>query len=193
VQGDQVDIEPLVRSAQEGNLSAFGSIYESFFPKVYRYVAARVGHGPEAEDMAQEVFLKAMNSLDKFQFRGPPFAAWLFRIAHNLVVDRARHTKSTSGPAVPLDEALELPGSQNVEEQALQALDVEVLREALDKVSELQRQVVLLRFIAGLSLAETAVAMNKKENAIKALQHSALGALRRIMLPVISEFPARQQ
>jgi RNA polymerase sigma-70 factor (ECF subfamily) len=143
--------------------------------------------------MAQEVFLKAMNSLDKFQFRGPPFSAWLFRIAHNLVVDRVRHTKSTSGPPVPLDEALDLPDSQNVEEQALQALDVEVLREALDKVSELQRQVVLLRFIAGLSLAETAVAMNRKENAIKALQHSALGALRRIMFPIVSESAARQQ
>ena len=183
----QPEIEPLIRAAQEGNLSAFGSIYESLFPKVYRYVAVRIGHGPEAEDIAQEVFLKAINSLDKFQFRGPPFTSWLFRIAHNLVVDRIRHAKSkSSGPMVPLDDALALPDAQNVETQTLQALDVEVLRGALGKVSDLQRQVVLLRFIAGLSLAETAVAMNRKENTIKALQHSALAALRRIMNPIVS-------
>ena len=187
----QAEIEPLVRAAQEGNLSAFGSIYESLFPKVYRYVAARVGHGPEAEDIAQEVFLKAINSLDKFQFRGPPFTSWLFRIAHNLVVDRVRHTKSASGPMVPLDEALVLPGAHNVEIQTLQTLDIEVLRGALGRVSELQRQVVLLRFIAGLSLAETAVAMNRKENTIKALQHSALTALRRVMHPIVSESALR--
>ena len=188
----QAEIESLVRAAQEGNLSAFGSIYESLFPKVYRYVAARVGYGPEAEDIAQEVFLKAINSLDKFQFRGPPFTSWLFRIAHNLVVDRVRHTKSASGPVVPLDEALVLPDAHNVETQTLQALDIEVLRGALGRVSELQRQVVLLRFIAGLALAETAVAMNRKENTIKALQHSALAALRRIMQPIVSESVSRE-
>ena len=78
-----------------------------------------------------------------------------------------------------------------MENQALQTLDVEVLRGALGKVSELQRQVVLLRFIAGLSLAETAMAMNRKENTIKALQHSALTALRRVMHPIVSESALR--
>ena len=74
-----------------------------------------------------------------------------------------------------------MAGDQNVEQQALLALDMEALREALGKVTKLQRQVVELRFIAGLSLAETAGVMGRKENAIKALQHSALGALRRLL------------
>ena len=184
------ETEALVRAAQEGNPAAFGQVYEAYYLRVYRYAAARVGHGAEAEDLTQEVFLKALNSLDRFKFTGPPFAAWLFRIAHNLIIDRARHAKAasaaTSGPPSPLDEALAVPGQENVEKQALQSLDMEALRVALDRVTKLQRQVVELRFIAGLSLAETAGVMGRKENAVKALQHSALGALRRILAPQAS-------
>ncbi|MDE2900827.1 MAG: sigma-70 family RNA polymerase sigma factor [Chloroflexota bacterium] len=184
------DTENLVRSAQEGNLSAFGQVYEAYYLRVYRYAAARVGQGAEAEDITQEVFLKALNSLNKFKFTGPPFAAWLFRIAHNLVIDRARHYKAaaaaTSGPPAPIDDALSVPGDDNVEEQAMVSLDMEALREALDKVTKLQRQVIELRFLAGLSLAETAAVMSRNENAIKALQHSALGALRRLLAPQAS-------
>ncbi len=179
------DTEALVRAAQEGNLAAFGQVYEAYYLRVYRYAAARVGQSAEAEDIAQEVFLKALNSLHRFKFTGPPFAAWLFRIAHNLIIDRARHIKSASaatyGAPTSLDNALAVAGDQNVEQQALLALDMEALQEALGKVTKLQRQVVELRFIAGLSLAETAGVMGRKENAIKALQHSALGALRRLL------------
>ena len=184
------DTEALVRAAQEGNLAAFGQVYEAYYLRVYRYAAARVGQGAEAEDVAQEVFLKALSSLHKFKFTGPPFAAWLFRIAHNLIIDRARHVKAasaaTSGPPADLDQALGVAGNENVEEQALLSLDMEALREALGKVTKLQRQVIELRFIAGLSLAETAGVMGRKENAVKALQHSALGALRRLLAPMAS-------
>lgn len=184
------DTEALVRAAQEGNLAAFGQVYEAYYLRVYRYAAARAGQGAEAEDIAQEVFLKALSSLHKFKFTGPPFAAWLFRIAHNLIIDRARHAKAaaaaTSGPPASLDDALAVPGDQDVEQQALQSLDVEALRAALEKVTTLQRQVVELRFIAGLSLAETAAVMGRKENAVKALQHSALNALRRVLAPIAS-------
>lgn len=184
------DIEALVQAAQEGNLSAFGQVYEEYYLRVYRYAAARVGQGAEAEDVAQEVFLKALKSLNKFKFNGPPFAAWLFRIAHNLIIDRARHFKAasaaTSGPPASIDDALSVAGNENVERQALQALDIEALSDALNKVTRLQRQVVELRFLAGLSLAETASVMGRKENAIKALQHSALGALRRLLAPQAS-------
>ena len=184
------DAESLVRAAQEGNLSAFGQVYEAYYLRVYRYAAARVGQGAEAEDVAQEVFVKALGSLHKFTFTGPPFAAWLFRIAHNLIIDRARHMKAasaaTSGPPAPLDDALSLAGGENVEEQAIRSLDMEAVREALGQVTQLQRQVIELRFIAGLSLAETAAVMGRKENAVKALQHSALGALRRRLAPQAS-------
>lgn len=176
------EMESLVRAAQGGDQAAFGQIYEQFFERVYRYVAARVGLGADAEDLTQEVFLKAMGSIERFELRGRPFAAWLFRIAHNLVVDRYRRV-TVAGPALPLESIANARGEADVEASALLALDVEQLRRALGQVTELQRQVILLRFIGGLSLAETGSVMRRKENAIKALQHSALRALRRVLLP----------
>jgi RNA polymerase sigma-70 factor (ECF subfamily) len=139
-----------------------------------------VGDASEAEDLTQELFLKVMASVGSYRFQGPPFSAWLFRIAHNLVVDRARRRK-TSGEHLPLEEMAAAPVGGSVEEAALRALDIQEVRNALERLTELQRQTILLRFMAGLSLAETAAAMKRNENAVKALQHSALQALRRVL------------
>ena len=183
------ELDQVIRAAQQGDQAAFGALYEEFFSRVYRYVAARVGPGADAEDVTQEVFVRAMRSLGTFQHRGRPFAAWLFRIAHNLVVDRYRRA-GVSGPSVDLESVTQLRADTDVEGAALRALDVERLRAAMERITDLQRQVILLRFIAGLSLAETAEAMNRKENAVKALQHSALQALRRVLQPSIAEAEA---
>lgn len=184
-EGDEAHVqehEGLVREAQQGDAEAFGKLYELFVDRVYRYVLLRVGNATEAEDLTQEVFLKAMQGLGAFQWRGRPFAAWLFRIAHNQVVDRLRR-RQTGGGQVSLDDVLFLPSHDNVEAATLLALDQERLRDALERLTELQRQVVLHRFVGGLSLVETAAAMEKTENAIKALQHAALLSLRRLLLP----------
>lgn len=190
--GPVQEIERLVREAQKGDAEAFGKLYELLFDRVYRYVRVRIGDSNEAEDLTQEVFLKSMNGLGSYQWRGMPFTAWLFRIAHNQVVDRLRR-KRTAGPQVSLDDAVSLPAGQNVEEGALLSLDKESLGEALERLTDLQRQVVLNRFVAGLSLAETAAAMKKTENAVKALQHSALLALRRILLPQVGAQKSREK
>ncbi len=176
------EMESLVRAAQGGDQVAFGQIYERFFDRVFRYVAARVGLGADAEDLTQEVFLKAVGSIHRFELRGRPFAAWLFRIAHNVVVDRYRRA-TAAAPTLPLESIVHAQDGTDVEASALLALDLEQLRRALGQVTELQRQVVLLRFIGGLSLAETGSVMRRNENAIKALQYSALRALRRVLTP----------
>ena len=180
------ETEELVREAQGGNLGAFARLYDLYFERIYRYIMARVGNPPEAEDLTQEVFLRAMRSLNSFRFRGPPFAAWLFRIAHNLVVDRIRRSK-VGGEAIPLESIAALPTGTNVEEEALRTLDHEELRRSLEKITDLQRQVILLRFMGGLSLAETAAVMKRNENAIKALQHSGIQALRRVLLQHVGD------
>jgi RNA polymerase sigma-70 factor (ECF subfamily) len=185
----QDEVQRLVQGAQDGNLGAFSRLYELFFDRVYRYMMARVGNAAEAEDLTQELFLKVMASLGSYRFQGPPFAAWLFRIAHNLAVDRARRRKS-AGESVSLDEALSLPAGGSVEEEALRSLEHQAVRGAIERLTELQRQAVLLRFMAGLSLAETASAMGRNENAVKALQHSALRALRRLLAGQLGEVPA---
>lgn len=174
------DIDDLVREAQRGDLNAFSLVYDHFFPKVHRYITLRIGSATEAEDLTQEVFLKVMQALNTFQFQGSPFASWLFRIAHNLVVDRLRR-KTVAGHAIPLDEALSLATGEDVEGEAITSLTMQRVYQALGQLTELHRQVILYRFVAGLSLAETASAMGRNVNAVKALQHSALKSLRKVL------------
>lgn len=173
------DIEALARDAQAGNRGAFSQLYEALFDRVYRYILVRVGSSAEAEDLAQEVFLRVMRALPDFQFRGRPFTAWLFRIAHNTVVDRHRQRGGVT--SVPIDNAEPLVSNEDVAQEALHSVDIEQVHKALDRLTELQRQVVLHRFVAELSLAETAEAMGRDVNAIKALQHAALKSLRRVL------------
>ena len=166
----------LVAEAQQGNLSAFGRLYEIYFERVYRYMMARVGDASEAEDLTQELFLKVMASLGSYRFQGPPFAAWLFRIAHNLVVDHLR--RRSRRPTTELHEGLPLLDDAP-DDLVVLGLTMDDVRSAMEEVTDAQRQVISLRFSGGLSIAETAQAMKKKEGAIKALQHSAINALRR--------------
>ncbi|MBI4233436.1 MAG: sigma-70 family RNA polymerase sigma factor [Chloroflexi bacterium] len=184
--GHVQDIEALAREAQKGDDGAFAQIYELFFDRIHRYLVVRIGDPAEAEDLTQEVFLRAMEGLGGYRWQGKPFAAWLFRIAHNLMVDRFRR-RERAGPSVPLESALDLPAQEDVAGRAVVNMDVQHLQGALARLTELQRQAVLLRFIAGLSLEETAQVMGKNENAIKALQHAALQSLRRLLLPALRD------
>jgi RNA polymerase sigma-70 factor (ECF subfamily) len=170
--------EELVRAAQRGDVAAFGQVYERYFDKVYSYLSFKVGNPTEAEDLAGQVFLKAMESLRGYKWTGVPFQAWLFRIAHNLMVDNLRRrSKRTSEP---LDEALpDRRPHADPEERLAEKLTRQGLIEAVERLTELQRQVIHLKFAAGLSNAEVAQIMGKTEGAVKALQHAALQALQR--------------
>lgn len=170
--------EPLVRAAQEGDAAAFGRLYERYFERVYGYLAFKLGDPTEAEDLAGQVFLKALESLGGFRWTGVPFQAWLFRIAHNLLVDTLRRKRKR--PSEPLDEAL-ADQRREADPEALLAEKItrEELLAAVDRLTELQRQVVALKFAAGLSNAEVAQLLGKSEGAVKALQHAALQALHR--------------
>ena len=171
------DEESLVRRAQQNEQEAFAQLYESYFDKIYRYVAIRLGDKMEAEDVTQQVFLNALRSISSFKWKGIPFSAWLFRIAHNQVVDYYRRKKRT---AVPLDESL-ASKDDNPQLLAEQKLDIEKLLSATKRLTEAQREVISLRFAGGLSIAEVAKVMDKSQGAIKALQHSAIVALRKTL------------
>ena len=101
------DEESLIRRAQERDQVALTQIYEENFDKIYRYIVLKIGDRAEAEDMTQQVFLNALKSIDRYKFRGMPFSAWLFRIAHNQVVDHYRRKKRAT--MVPIDDVI-LPG-----------------------------------------------------------------------------------
>ena len=173
------DEQDLVHRAQNGDKEAFTELYETYFGKLYRYVVARIGNRAEAEDMTQQVFVKAYKSISSYRWRGVPFSAWLFRIAHNLVVDFFR--KESKRPTVPLEESL-VASNDNVQQVVERRLDIERVMAATRQLTAAQREVVSLRFAGGLAIAEVARVMGKSEGAVKALQHSAIAALRRILL-----------
>ncbi len=171
----------LVSQAQKGNKEAFAQLYESYFDKIYRYVVLKMGNRTEAEDVTQTVFIKALQAIYSFRWQGnTPFSAWLFRIAHNQIVDHLR--KSTKVTLTPLYESL--PSTDGNPFAITETkLDIEKLRAATKQLTEAQQEVINLRFAADLSVAETAKAIGKSEGAVKALQHSATLALRKILLP----------
>ena len=170
--------ESLVRRAQQRDEEAFAKLYEEHFDKIYRYVALRIGDQMEAEDLTQQVFVKALQSISSFKWKGIPFSAWLFRIAHNQVVDYFRKKKRYA--TSPLDESL--AGSYTDPQLAAERkLDIEQLLLATKRLTEAQREVISLRFSSELSIGEAAKIMGKSQGAVKALQHSAIVALRKAL------------
>ena len=170
--------ESLVRRAQQRDQQAFAQLYEEHFDKIYRYVALRMGDRTEAEDITQQVFLKALQSISSFRWRGIPFSAWLFRIAHNQVVDYLR--KKTKQATVPVDES-SMSLSSDPQLLLEQKVNIEQLASATKRLTEAQREVISLRFAGELSIAEIAKIMAKSQGAVKALQHSAIVALRKAL------------
>jgi RNA polymerase sigma-70 factor (ECF subfamily) len=170
----------LVQRAQKGDASSFGRLYERYFEKVYSYLSFKLGNPTEAEDLAGQVFLKALESLGGYKWTGIPFQAWLFRIAHNQMVDALR--RRARRPSGSLDEARTVEDERpdaDPEAMLAQALTREGLVAAVDRLTELQRQVISLKFAGGLTNAEVAQLMGKSEGAVKALQHAALVSLQR--------------
>ena len=172
------DESDLVGRARQGDQEAFGRLYDEYFDRIYRYIYLKTGSQTEAEDMAQQVFINAFQSIASFRLReNTPFSAWLFRIAHNQVVDHLR--RRVRRPTTVLDEAITAGSLDDPAQTAEQTLDIEHLSAALAKLTPAQQEVISLRFTSGLSLAEVAGIMGRSVGAVKALQHSAVASLRR--------------
>ncbi len=170
----------LIQRARQGDQDAFAQLYENHFDKIYRYVVLKIGNMAEAEDMTQQVFVKAYESIDSYRWQGIPFSAWLFRIAHNQMVDFVR--KESKKKTIPFDESLPVLSDSNPEHEVEVKMEMEKVVLASRKLTGAQREVINLRFAGGLSIAEAAKTMRKSEGAIKALQHSAILALRKTLL-----------
>jgi len=167
----------LIRRAKSGDPAAFAEIYDAHYPAIYRYVFFRVGSEPVAEDLAGEVFVRLVEKIDQFTYRGRPLLAWLYTIARNLVADHHRHTGKAT--LVPLDEGL-VADSVDPEDAASLTLSQRRLAAALQELTEEQRQVVVLKFFEGLDNQTVAMIVDKSVGAVKSLQHRGLAALRRV-------------
>lgn len=169
----------IVDAAIGGDEAALAELYNLYFPRVYRYIIARMGNPYDAEDLTEEVFLRVLDAIGRFQWREAPFSAWLFRIAHNAVISH-RRKEGARGRSSPLSEALPVD-SQGPEEMVANRLALNEVMKAADTLPEAQRRVIGYRFAAGLTVAETARAMGKGEGNVKVIQHKAIAKLREML------------
>ena len=165
----------LVQQAKLGEKEAFGRLYEKYLDRLYRYVFYRCDQRKElAEDLVQTVFIKAWEKIELFD-KGS-FQAWLYTIARNTLIDHIRVQKVQE----QLDENM-MDEKKSIEEQAHTTLQVDQVMQHLSLLTEEQQEVVLLRFVNELSYKEIAQALDKKEDAVRALQYRALKELRERM------------
>jgi RNA polymerase sigma-70 factor (ECF subfamily) len=174
------DEEGLVAAAVRGDQQAFAGLYEAHFERIYRYIYLKMGDREEAEDMTQQVFLSALRSVGSFKYQGTPFTAWLFRIAHNQIVDHFRR-KTRRPVTFEIDDAVP-SAAAGPEAMAELSLNMAQVARATQRLTSAQQEVISLRFAGGLSIEETARAMGKNPGAIKALQHAAVLALRKLLV-----------
>lgn len=167
----------LLARAQRGDQDAIRQIYEAYFGPIYHFIRLRVDDRGMAEDLASEVFLKMVAAFKGASAPRQSLRGWLFRVARNVLHDHYGRRDRLSETA--LDEFLPAPGDETQEIQFMRSLEIERARQALQRLSFEQQEVILLRFGQMLSLQETADIMGKKINAVKALQFRAVNALRR--------------
>ncbi len=168
----------LIERAREMDGDAWDALYNEHHSAIYRYAHVRVGDDGIAEDLASEVFLQAVRSIGKYRYRGITFRAWLYRIAHNVTADHRRKMVSRSRIESPTNIDDLDPSQPDFAPSVDQRGELEA---AIRQLTEEQQQVVILRFVESLSVAETAAATNRSEGAVKALQHRAMAQLRKIM------------
>ncbi len=169
-----------IKKAQKGDPSAVGVLFDNHQEAIYRFIWVRVRDHHVAEDLTGEVFMRMVAELPRYENRSLPFRAWLYRIAYNLIVDSYRANRHYA--SVPFDQADEIiHPTEPLDEMTEQSLTTERVQQALDILDPAQREVVELRFLAGLSLKEAAATLNKTVSAVKALQHRGLHALRLLL------------
>jgi RNA polymerase sigma-70 factor (ECF subfamily) len=170
----------LVELARKGDSEAFGQLYDHYHASVYRFLYYRLGSVPLAEDLTAETFFRALRSMSSFRWQGKDFGAWLMTIARNLTTDhfKAGRTRleSTTEDMSTLDTTADGP-----ENSVLASLTNEVLLEALSELPTEQRECLVMRFLQGLSIAETAEVLGRSAGAVKQLQLRGVRNLARIL------------
>ncbi len=165
--------------AERSNEAKLASLYEEYYGKIAHYAYVRIGNKTEAEDIAGEVFLRALDSLKSYKERGIPMQAWLFRIAHNLVVDHLR--KMTKQKTVPIDT---VQVETDADPVTVVETNIELTRvtKAMEELTGEQREVLELRFFGGLTSKETGSILNKGDGAVREMQRAGIEKLRKLLV-----------
>jgi RNA polymerase sigma-70 factor (ECF subfamily) len=180
--GDQATVMALVTAAQAGDGEAFGQLYDRYVDVVHRYVAYRVGNAALAEDLTSETFLRALRRISSFTWQGRDFGAWLVTIARNLIADHFKSSRyKLELPTSDLIEAGADRSSDGPEDEVLAGITNAVLLDAVKRLGAEQQECIVLRFLQGMSVAETAKILGKNDSSVKALQYRAVKALGRLL------------
>lgn len=170
--------EELLARASQGDREAFGILYETYVERIFNYIYYRTGNTHDAEDLTARVFYRALNHIHRYDYRGLPFSAWLYRIAHNLVANWHRDHKRH--PEIPLSEAPDLHHKGDAPETNLiRNQESEELLKLIRRLPPERQHLLILKFVENLSNAEIAQIMDRSEGAIKSLYHRTLLALRK--------------
>ncbi len=173
---EESEVRNLVERAVGGDVEAFGELYGLYLDRIYRYIFYQVSDKALAEDLTEEVFLKAWKAIGKYRWKGQPFTAWLYRIARNHVIDHYRTNRQTQ----MLEESI--PADDGDPEDEAHGREVQrQLHQAISSLPDQQRQVVVMKFIEDMDNREIEEATGKSQGAIRILQMRALASLRRLM------------
>ncbi|MEK7630035.1 MAG: sigma-70 family RNA polymerase sigma factor [Patescibacteria group bacterium] len=169
--------EKIVKKAKKGDDKAFGELYDTYMPRIYRFIFLKVKRKQDAEDLSHQVFLSAWQNIQSYEFRGFPFSSWLYRIAGNAVIDYYRTWKNNASlDNMPEDYFSENPElAKNVDA----VMDIQFVKTFLHKLESDQQNVLIMKFVDDLSNKEIAEALGKKEGAVRVIQHRALKQLKK--------------
>lgn len=177
---DETGAWALVKSAQAGDMTAFGELFDRYYDVVFRYVLFRMGDRTLAEDITQETFVRALRRITSVSYQGRDIGAWFVTIARNLIFDHVKSSRyrleQTTSEIVELS-----PSTNGPEQQVLDGATNDELLRCVRKLNPDQQECIQLRFLQGLSVAETARIMDRNEGAVKALQHRAVRRLAQLM------------
>ena len=171
--------DKLIHDAVKGEASAFGSLYDHYQPKIYRFVMIKVSQREEAEDLPHQVFLHAFEHIGRYEDVGFPFSSWLYRIARNQIIDHYR-TKRVHLPIDDMDEN-RFAADPGHEAALDAAFTLERVQSAIRRLKPEYQDVLIMRFIEELSIKETAHALEKTEGAVKLMQHRAMKQLKSLI------------
>ena len=178
--GEDTGAWAFVKAAQAGDMSAFSVLFDRYYDVVFRYVLFRMGDRTLAEDITQETFLRALRRIGSVSYQGRDIGAWFVTIARNLIFDHVKSSRyrleSTTGEIIELS-----PSTHGPEQQVLEGATNDELLRCVRKLNPDQQECIQLRFLQGLSVAETARAMDRNEGAVKALQHRAVRRLAQLL------------
>jgi RNA polymerase sigma-70 factor (ECF subfamily) len=187
----ETDDSDLIARAAKGDREAFGALYERYVFKVFRHVYYLSNDSHTAEDLTAQTFLKALEAIHRYEMRGVPFLAWLLRIGYNLTVN---HKKVRRNGTAPLPETLQAEGAHASPEASCEAkADGEQVWEGVRKLRGDQRQVIVMRFIDGLSYSDIAKVLGKSIGAVRVIQYRALRALRRRLEDDLGHYYAKSR